>query len=70
MSLANSDVMRTYRTTPVRPTRKMDLMIISEMKSSKILMYLAYRHRVGLLGFAVAVLIAYLAYDKFLHLFF
>lgn len=58
-----------YRATPVQPTRKVDLMVISEMKSSKILWYLAYRHRVGLLGLSVAVLVGFVAYDKFLHIF-
>lgn len=59
----------SFRATPVRPSRKMDLMIVSEMTSSKILRYLAYRHRVGLLGASVGVLLTYIVWDK-IHVFF
>jgi hypothetical protein len=58
-----------YQTTGTRESKKSDLMVISEMKSTKILWYLTYRHRVGLLSLCTAFLLAYIAYDKFLHVF-
>lgn len=53
-----------YEHTAVRPSKRSDLMVISEMKSSKILRYLAYRHRVGLLAFSAVVLLAYIVWEK------
>lgn len=67
MSLATT---MEYEQTPVRPSKKKDLMVISEMTSSKIIRYLAYRHRVGLLATGNVLLVAYFAWDKVLHIFF
>lgn len=58
------NVMRTYHATPVKPSHKSDLMVISEMKSLKIIRFLAYRHRVGLLMLGVLVSLAYILWDK------
>lgn len=63
------DAMR-YQAMPVKTSKKQDLMVISEMRSTKILWYLAYRHRVGLLATTVIILVSYVAWDKVLHLFF
>lgn len=67
MSLASA---MEYEPTPVRPSKKKDLMIVSEMSSTKIIRYLAYRHRVGLLAIGDVLLVAYFAWDKVLHIFF
>lgn len=63
------DAMR-YQAMPVQQSKKQDLMVISEMRSTKILWYLAYRHRVGLLATTVIILVSYVAWDKVIHLFF
>lgn len=67
--LATPHAMR-YVETPVRETKQKDLRIISEMKTWRILWYLANRHRVGLLTLGNLALLGYLAWDKFLHIFF
>ena len=60
----------SYIETPVKPSRKRDLMVISEMRSSKIIYFLTYRHRVGLLACSTTLLTTYIAWDKLIHLFF
>lgn len=71
MGATNSTAMSvgSYIETPIKPSRKRDLMVISEMHSSKIIYFLAYRHRVGLLMCSTALLATYVAWDKLLHLF-
>lgn len=72
MSIQSSNAMSigSYIETPVRSSKKRDLMVISEMKSTKIVSFLAYRHRVGLLMCSTTCLAIYVAYDKLIHLFF
>lgn len=67
MSIANA---MQYEDVPVRSTKKKDLMVISEMRTAKIVWFLAYRHRVGLLTLSNLAFISYFAWDKILHVFF
>lgn len=53
-----------YQETGTVKSKKADVRVISEMKSSRILMYLTYRHRVGLLILSNALLLAFVLYDK------
>jgi hypothetical protein len=48
---------------------KAGVRIISEMSTPRILVFVAVRHRVGLLSFSTFLLGSYIAYDKFLHIF-
>lgn len=50
------DAMR-YQATPVRPSKKADLRVISEMPKGKILWFLIRKCRVGLLSTATIVLL-------------
>lgn len=59
-----------YEDMPRRASKRSDLRVISEMKTARILSFLMHRHRVGLLGFSTIMLSSYVAYDKFLHIFF
>ena len=59
-----------YQATPVRPAKRENIRVISEMGSWRIISYLAYRHRVGLLGFTVVLLLAYITYSELFHVFF
>lgn len=70
MSLTNNTAALSYQDMPMRAPRKKDLMVVSEMTSLKIVRYLAYRHRVGLLALCSAALFGYIAWDKVLHVFF
>lgn len=51
-----------------RPT-KSGIRIVSEMSTSRILLFVAHRHRVGLLGLSSFTMFSYIAYDKFVRLF-
>lgn len=66
MSLANTGFMET----PIKNPTKKGIMVITAMPSYRIVGYLAYRHRVGLLAFSNVLLVSYLAWDKVLHIFF
>lgn len=48
---------------------KAGVRIISEMSTPRILVFVAVRHRVGLLSFSTFLLGSYIVYDKFLHVF-
>lgn len=63
MALTAATAMQ-YQATPIQASRKQDLRVISEMSTTKILLFLTHRHRVGLLALSNALLLAYLAYDK------
>lgn len=64
-----------YHATPVGVSKKADLMVISEMKSTKIIWYLARKHRVGILatlaivGFTYDNLLPFAARELFHMLF-
>lgn len=51
-----------------KPT-KSGIRVISEMSTTRILMHVARRHRVGLLGLSTFGLASYIAYDKVVRLF-
>lgn len=48
---------------------KTSIRVISEMSTPRIATFVAYRHRVGLLGLSTFVLFSYIMYDKLLYLF-
>ena len=52
-----------------KPT-KAGIRVISEMSTTRIILYVANRHRVGLLTMSNLALVSYLAWDKVLHIFF
>jgi hypothetical protein len=51
-----------------KPT-KSGTRVISAMSTTKILSFVAYRHRVGLLGLSSFAMLSYIAYDKVVRLF-
>lgn len=59
-----------FSATPIRPTTSKGVMVISAMPSRRIIWFLMNRHRVGLLGTSVVLLLSYIAYDKFFYVFF
>lgn len=44
-----------YQATPIKASKKADLMVISEMKSTKIIWYLTRKHKVGILAFLAVI---------------
>jgi hypothetical protein len=50
-------------------TPKINVNVLERTSTSVILRHLAYRHRVGLLITAVALLVSYIAYDKVVSIF-
>lgn len=59
-----------FTATPIRPTTSKGVMVISAMPTSRIIWFLAHRHRVGLLMLSTVVLLAYISWDKVGRLFF
>lgn len=53
-----------YEAMPVHQSKKQDLRVISEMSSHKILAFLMYRHRVGLLATSNMLLVGFVCWDK------
>ncbi len=51
-----------------KPT-KSGTRVISEMPTTRILWYVAHRHRVGLLGLSSFTMLSYIAYDKVVKVF-
>jgi hypothetical protein len=49
---------------------KEGVQVISLMSTSRILWFVATRHRLGLWALTATVSLSYTAYDKFLHIFF
>lgn len=61
--------MEKYIETQIKKPTKEGIRIISEMSTVKILSYVTYRHRVGLLLASTVFMAAYVAYDKVVRLF-
>lgn len=59
-----------YEGMTMRAPTKKGIKVIDYMNTSSILWFVTKRHRVGLLITLVHVLLGYIAYDKFLHIFF
>lgn len=49
-----------------RPT-KSGIKVITEMSTPRIISFVAYRHRVGLLAFSTVFMFGYVAYDKVIN---
>jgi hypothetical protein len=64
MSLATT---LDYQETGTLKSKKKNLMVISEMNSLKIIGFLSYRHRVGLLFMSNMALVSYIAWDKLIR---
>ena len=63
MSLVNNSL--AYEPTKVSTkVSKSGVRVVDEMSTPRILNYLMFRHRVGLLGLSTFVLFSYTAYDK------
>jgi hypothetical protein len=57
-----------YEATPIHKPAKEGIRVISEMSTAKIVSYVAYRHRVGLLALSTVFMFSYIAYDKLIKI--
>lgn len=69
MTLTAQNAMSYQAASKINKPTKQGIRIISEMSTTRILTYVAYRHRVGLLMASTAGLLAYVAWDKIISLF-
>lgn len=70
MALTSTNAMSYQAAKQVSKPTKAGIRVISEMSTARILAYVAYRHRVGLLAMTTVALVGYIVYDKLLSMFF
>ena len=69
MSLTGKTQAANYMAMPIKNPSKEGIRVISAMSTPRILGYVSYRHRVGLLGLTSLLMLAYIAYDKAIRYF-